>query len=72
MQVLHNRVRYLTGKINDGDAHNITCPGFGCSILVPVEVIETLVPREVARRYLQFDIKVERSRQLTELLLCAR
>ena len=50
--------RYLTGKINEGEAHNITCPGFDCSRLVPVDVIETLVPRDIARRYLQFDIKV--------------
>ena len=51
--------RYLTGKIQEGDAHNITCPGFDCGILVPVEVIETLVSRDMARRYLQFDIKVK-------------
>ena len=50
--------RYLTGKIQDGEAHNITCPGFECTKLVPVEVIETVVSRDVARRYLQFDIKV--------------
>jgi len=51
-------VRYLTVKINEGETHHITCPGFNCSLLVPVEVIEKLVSREVARRYLQFDIKV--------------
>ena len=51
-------LRYLTGKINEGEAHNITCPGFDCTRLVPVDVIETLVPRDIARRYLQFDIKV--------------
>jgi len=27
-------------------------------MLVPVEIIEKLVSREMARRYLQFDIKV--------------
>jgi len=27
-------------------------------MLVPVEIIERLVSREMARRYLQFDIKV--------------
>lgn len=50
--------RYLTGKIKEGEAHNITCPGFSCSKLVPVDLIETLVSRDMARRYLQFDIKV--------------
>jgi len=50
--------RYLTVKITEGETHHITCPGFGCSMLVPVEIIEKLVSREMARRYLQFDIKV--------------
>ena len=50
--------RYLTGKIQEGEAHNITCPGFECSKLVAVDIIETLVSRDMARRYLQFDIKV--------------
>jgi len=51
-------VRYLTVKITEGQTHHITCPGFECSMLVPVEIIEKLVSREMARRYLQFDIKV--------------
>jgi len=50
--------RYLSGKILEGDAHNITCPGYDCLKLVPVELIETVVSRDIARRYLQFDIKV--------------
>ena len=50
--------RYLTGKITEGDAHHLTCPGYDCTILVPVDLIETLVSKDVARRYLQFDIKV--------------
>lgn len=49
---------YLTTKIQDGDAHHILCPAFECHILVPVEFIEKLVSPEMARRYLQFDIKV--------------
>jgi len=49
---------YLTLKISEGDAHHISCPAFNCDILVPVEVIENLVTPDVARRYLQFDIKV--------------
>lgn len=57
---------YLTLKIQEGDAHHISCPEYGCDILVPVEVIEKSVTPEVARRYLQFDIKafVESSRSI--------
>lgn len=50
--------RYLNVKIQEGGVHDITCPGFDCNILVPVEVIENVVSRDMARRYLQFDIKV--------------
>ena len=50
---------YLTVKIQDGDAHHILCPAYQCHILVPVEVIEKLVSPDMARRYLQFDIKVK-------------
>lgn len=49
---------YLTIKILDGNAHHIMCPAYQCHILVPVELIEKLVSPEMARRYLQFDIKV--------------
>lgn len=49
--------RYLNVKIQDGDAHNIMCPAFGCMRLVPVDVIEKLVAPDMVRRYLQFDIK---------------
>lgn len=52
---------YLTTKIQDGDAHHILCPAYQCHILVPVEMIEKLVTPEMARRYLQFDIKVRKS-----------
>ncbi|KAK9873731.1 hypothetical protein WA026_002087 [Henosepilachna vigintioctopunctata] len=48
---------YLTIKIQDGDAHHILCPAYQCHILVPVEFIEKLVSPDMARRYLQFDIK---------------
>ncbi|KAL3288406.1 hypothetical protein HHI36_002854 [Cryptolaemus montrouzieri] len=48
---------YLTTKIQDGDAHHILCPAYQCHILVPVEFIEKLVSPDMARRYLQFDIK---------------
>ncbi|CAH3191983.1 unnamed protein product [Porites evermanni] len=49
--------RYLNEKIKDGKAHGIQCPAFDCSALVPVETIESLVSREMAKRYLHFDIK---------------
>ncbi|CAL8248616.1 unnamed protein product [Lota lota] len=48
---------FLNLKIQEGDAHNIFCPAFDCFQLVPVEVIESVVSREMDRRYMQFDIK---------------
>ncbi|KAG1669698.1 Ankyrin repeat and IBR domain-containing protein 1 [Nymphon striatum] len=48
---------YLEVKIQQGDAHNITCPAFQCSRLVPVDVIENLVSPDMIRKYLQFDIQ---------------
>ncbi|XP_056009769.1 ankyrin repeat and IBR domain-containing protein 1-like isoform X2 [Ostrea edulis] len=48
---------YLNLKIQEGDAHNITCPAYQCDKLAPVELIESVVSRDMARRYLQFDIK---------------
>ena len=55
-------------KIQEGDAHHITCPGYECDKLVPVEVIEMIVSREMARRYLQFDIKVSTLRRSVLLI----
>ncbi|XP_031559595.1 ankyrin repeat and IBR domain-containing protein 1-like [Actinia tenebrosa] len=49
--------RYLNIKIKEGDAHNIQCPALKCNTLVPLETIEKLVSREMASRYLLFDIK---------------
>lgn len=49
---------FLNLKIQEGEAHNIFCPAFDCYQLVPVEVIEGVVSREMDKRYLQFDIKV--------------
>ncbi|XP_061410534.1 LOW QUALITY PROTEIN: ankyrin repeat and IBR domain-containing protein 1 [Lethenteron reissneri] len=48
---------YLNMKIQEGKAHSILCPAYDCYSLVPIETIEVLVCREMARRYLQFDIK---------------
>ncbi|CAG12913.1 unnamed protein product, partial [Tetraodon nigroviridis] len=51
---------FLNLKIQEGEAHNIFCPAFDCYQLVPVEVIESVVSREMDKRYLQFDIKARR------------
>ncbi|KAG2465286.1 AKIB1 protein, partial [Polypterus senegalus] len=48
---------FLNMKIQEGEAHNIFCPAYDCFQLVPVEVIESVVSREMDKRYLQFDIK---------------
>jgi ankyrin repeat/IBR domain-containing protein 1 len=48
---------YLNIKIQEGNAHNILCPAQDCTILVPLDTIERVVSKEMARRYLQFDIK---------------
>ncbi|XP_064598005.1 ankyrin repeat and IBR domain-containing protein 1-like [Liolophura sinensis] len=48
---------YLNLKIQEGEAHHITCPAYGCSRLVPVDIIESVVSRQMARKYLQFDIQ---------------
>ncbi|KAM4687998.1 ankyrin repeat and IBR domain-containing protein 1 [Discoglossus pictus] len=48
---------FLNLKIQEGEAHNIFCPAYECFQLVPVEVIESIVSKEMDKRYLQFDIK---------------
>ena len=52
-------VSFLNVKIQEGEAHNIFCPAYDCYQLVPVQVIESVVSREMDQRYLQFDIKVQ-------------
>lgn len=49
--------RYLTLKIFEG-SQSVTCPALSCPILVPVELIETLVDRETAKKYLHFDLNL--------------
>ena len=61
------RVRFLNLKIQEGEAHNIFCPAYDCFQLVPVEVIESVVSREMDKRYLQFDIKVFTLSNLTQI-----
>jgi len=47
---------YLTYKIMEGNGHDVTCPALGCCILIPLELIENLVTKETARKYLHFDL----------------
>ena len=55
----HTRfLRYVTLRIQNGDAHNISCPSYDCAKLVPLDLIESVVSPTVARKYLTFDIKV--------------
>ncbi|KAM9077731.1 ankyrin repeat and IBR domain-containing protein 1 isoform 6-T8 [Megaptera novaeangliae] len=48
---------FLNLKIQEGEAHNIFCPAYDCFQLVPVDIIESVVSKEMDKRYLQFDIK---------------
>ncbi|KAI1242709.1 hypothetical protein IHE44_0000250 [Lamprotornis superbus] len=52
-----NSGRFLNLKIQEGEAHNIFCPAYDCFQLVPVDIIESVVSKEMDKRYLQFDIK---------------
>ncbi|CAF1628062.1 unnamed protein product [Rotaria magnacalcarata] len=49
--------QYLTFKIQEGSVHTIFCPAVDCFKFVPNEIIEKCVDQNMARRYLQFDIK---------------
>ncbi|CAF3363782.1 unnamed protein product [Rotaria sp. Silwood1] len=49
--------QYLTLKIQEGSVHSIFCPAVDCFKFVPNEIIEKCVDQNMARRYLQFDIK---------------
>lgn len=60
-------LRFLNLKIQEGEAHNIFCPAFDCYQLVPVEVIESVVSREMDKRYLHFDIKVTRQKSTKQI-----
>lgn len=66
-----NTNRFLNMKIQEGEAHNIFCPAYDCFQLVPVEIIESVVSKEMDKRYLQFDIKVTNwcIRHLSELII---
>lgn len=48
---------YLEGKIEMGDSQSISCPQYACYKLVPLEVIEGVVSKKMAAKFLSFDIK---------------
>lgn len=48
---------YLTRKIDDGSVTQIFCPANECFTIIEHEIVESLVSREMARKYLHFDIK---------------
>ena len=43
-------------KISEGEVAGLQCPGFGCTKLVPIDVVASIVPREVDAKYLKFGI----------------
>ena len=47
---------YLEMKIKTGDM-KISCPSQNCNNVVPIDIIETLIPPEFTRKYLYFDLK---------------
>ncbi|CAH0386783.1 unnamed protein product [Bemisia tabaci] len=49
--------QYLTSKIQDGNAHSILCPAFNCHILIAPDFIDKILPAELTKKYLHFDIK---------------
>ncbi|XP_063695065.1 ankyrin repeat and IBR domain-containing protein 1-like isoform X8 [Bolinopsis microptera] len=48
---------YLTMKITENPSNSLECPGHDCSILVPTELVEAIVSKDVAQRYLEFGIQ---------------
>ncbi len=48
---------YLTMKIHEGNVSDIICPEVDCSAIIPPEIVESLVSKETAEKYLQFDLK---------------
>jgi hypothetical protein len=49
---------YLTLKIEEGNVNDIVCPQVDCFAIIPHQVVESLVSKETAQKYLHFDIKV--------------
>jgi ankyrin repeat and IBR domain-containing protein 1 len=48
---------YLTLKIDEGNLGDIVCPQVDCFVIISVEKIESLVDKDTAQKYLDFDIK---------------
>ena len=48
---------YLTMKIEEGNVNDIVCPQTDCFAIIPHDVVESLVSKETAQKYLHFDIK---------------
>jgi len=49
---------YVVMKLEEGEYHGINCPAFGCSKMVPLQLIEMVLSPCMARKFLKFDIKV--------------
>jgi len=49
--------RYLTLKIEEGNVCDIVCPQVNCYTIIPHDVVEKLITKETAQKYLQFDLK---------------
>ena len=49
--------QYLTIKIEEGNVIDIVCPQVDCFAIIPPETVAGLVSPEVAKKYLQFDLK---------------
>jgi hypothetical protein len=48
---------YLSLKIEEGNVVDMVCPQLDCNIIVPHDVVERLVSKETAEKYLQFNLK---------------
>ena len=49
--------KYLTMKIDEGNVSDIVCPQVNCYSIVPHDVVERLISKETAKKYLHFDIR---------------
>ena len=47
---------YLKDKINTGNVSKLKCPAYDCSELVPMSVIQTLIPEEIYQKYQKFGL----------------
>jgi ariadne-1 len=48
---------YLTMKITEGSVEKLTCPGLNCKLIVPDQVVGTLVEAPVFEKYVRFITK---------------